>query len=176
MADATIGLAADAIATGDLVHLDELLATATDAAAAYGGWRAAVRLSWVRAEGAFVRGAESHGPVALAAARAAVAMSAGRSRRHYVKSRLIKGVAELAIGHQAEAFRDLRVVTTSPYLPLHWVVAAVLGGCSQQPRWARAAQGAGRRSVALIAADLPDDLCEIFTRSPAVRALRGIAP
>lgn len=176
LADATIGLAADAIATGDLAPLDELLATAADAAIAYGGWRTSVRLSWVRAEAALLRGADSHGDTALSAAQAAVAMSAGRSRRHYVKSRLIKGVAALAVGDRTEAFRDLRVVSASPYLPLHWVVAAVLEGCTGQPRWARVARSEGRRAVAVIAADLPDDLRVTFTGSPAVRTLRSTGP
>jgi hypothetical protein len=176
MADATTGLAADAIATGDLTPLDELLTNAAEAAEAYGGWRAEVRLTWVRAEAALARGADSHGDEALAAARAAVAMSAGRSHRHFVKSRLIKGVAELAVGHRAEALGDLRVVTASPYLPLRWVVAAVLEGCRPPPRWAGAARVEGRRAVAVIAADLPDDLRGSFIESPAVRTLRGIAP
>lgn len=176
LADATVGLAADAIATAELAQLDELLANAADAAVASGGWRAAVRLSWVRAEAALARGAESYGGAALTAARVAVALSADRSRRHYVKSRLIKAVAALAVGHQAEALGDLRVVSASPYLPLHWVVAAVLDGSTLRPRWARAARAQGRRAAELIAADLPDDLRGTFTGSPAVRTLRGIRP
>jgi len=168
LADATAGLAADAIALGDVVDLDALLAIAGDAAAARGDWRVQTRLSWVQAEAALVRGLD-----ARTYAQRAVEASSGRSFRHRVKSHLIRGVAGAAVGDVTSAVRDLRVVAAAPYPPLHWATAAVVADLRLRTRWSRAVEVRGLRAVRSIAADLPAELRQRFLASARPSTLRG---
>lgn len=96
--DALVGLAADALGTGDLGGAHRLLAATVDAVApaAVGSasWRPAVRAGWVRAELALF-GGRPRDAVAPAAAALAAAERAG-AVRHVLKSRIVLAVARAA--------------------------------------------------------------------------------
>lgn len=168
LADATVGRAADRVARGDLNTIDHLLAAAEDAARVQGGWRVLTRLHWVRAEAALAGGRDARAP-----AQAAVDASAGRSHRHHVKSRLIRGVAALTAGDRAAALGDLKAVAAAPYPPLHWVTAVVLVDVRPRPAWGRVATERGHRAARAIATDLPEVMRRDFVHSAALQTLRG---
>lgn len=104
--DALVGLAADAIGTGDAGTADRLLAAAAAAGRDHPSWRPAVRLGWVRAELALLRGDAA---AAVAPARRALELAvAGGSLRHVLKSRIVEAVARSAAGiDPAAALTDL---------------------------------------------------------------------
>jgi tetratricopeptide (TPR) repeat protein len=118
-----IGLAADAVGLGDLAAADRALRLVPRA----GGWRAAVRLAWVRCERELLAGRPAR--AARHAARAlALARRAG-SARHEAKSLLFLGVARREAGLEGarealeEAERLARLVGARPVAE----VAASLG-------------------------------------------------
>lgn len=94
--DALVGLAADAVGTAAPDVAQRLLDRAAPEAAGHGSWRLAVRIGWVRAELALVRGrpgdAVSPAETALERSRAAGAV------RHRVKSAIVHTVACAAAG------------------------------------------------------------------------------
>ncbi len=94
--DALVGLAADAVGTGAAGQAQRLLDAADGAAREHPGWRPAVRLGWVRAELALLRGDAA---AAVALARAALELAvAGGSARHALKSRIVLAVARAVSG------------------------------------------------------------------------------
>jgi hypothetical protein len=121
--DALVGLAADAVGTGDTGAAERLLRRAGPIAGDHPSWRPAVRLGWVRAELALVRGAaeEAVAPAREALERAVV----GGSTRHVLKSRIVHAVARAAAGGApGEALAVLDAVADeaerSGLLPLVW--------------------------------------------------------
>jgi len=121
--DALVGLAADAVGTGDPGAAERLLRRAAPLAADHPSWRPAVRLGWVRAELALLRGAAA---AAVAPARDALerAVDAG-SVRHVLKSRIVHAVARSAAGGDpAEAVAVLDAAADEAerlgLLPLVW--------------------------------------------------------
>jgi hypothetical protein len=94
--DALVGLAADAVGTGAADQAQRLLDAAADAVRGHPSWRPAVRLGWVRAELALLRGDAA---AAVAPARAALERAAaGGSLRHVLKSRIVHAVARVVAG------------------------------------------------------------------------------
>lgn len=99
--DALIGLAADAVGLGSPGSARRLLDVAARAAADHPSWRFPVRLGWVRAELALLRGRAADA-VEPAARALAAARSAG-SVRHVLKSRIVLVVAAAAAGETGAA-------------------------------------------------------------------------
>jgi hypothetical protein len=103
--DALVGLAADAVGTGAPACAQRLLDTAESLlrAGGVGGgeWRPVVRLGWVRAELALVRG-DAAGAVEPARRALECARSAG-SVRHVLKSRIVFTVAAAVAGAEPAA-------------------------------------------------------------------------
>jgi hypothetical protein len=94
--DALVGLAADAVGTGAVGQAGRLLDAAAEAVRGHPAWRPAVRLGWVRAELALLRGDAA---AAVAPARAALEVAtAGGSVRHVLKSRIVHAVARAVAG------------------------------------------------------------------------------
>jgi hypothetical protein len=94
--DALVGLAADAIGMGAADTAERLLQVAGESARRHPSWRPAVRLGWVRAELALLRGDAA---AAVAPARDALELAAvGGSARHLLKSRIVHAVAMAAAG------------------------------------------------------------------------------
>lgn len=123
-ADATAGLVADAVASGDAERAVALLPAARTAAAADGGWRSRTRLAWVSAELALLRG-----QVAVADADEAVTTArAARAARHLTKSLLIRGVARHVADDPAAAadlLAALEQARAQQLTSLVWPAAAV---------------------------------------------------
>jgi hypothetical protein len=132
--DALTGLAADAIGTGAADTAERLLRVAAAAARGHPSWRPAVRLGWVRAELALLRGDAA---AAVAPARDALELAAsGGSVRHVLKSRIVYAVARAAAGGDpSEALAELDGAADDAdragLLPLVWparlAAADVLG-------------------------------------------------
>jgi hypothetical protein len=132
--DALAGLAADAIGTGAADTAERLLRVAAAAAQGHPSWRPAVRLGWVRAELALLRGDAA---AAVAPARDALELAAsGGSVRHVLKSRIVYAVARAAAGGDpSEALAELDGAADDAdragLLPLVWparfAAADVLG-------------------------------------------------
>lgn len=126
-ADATVGLAADALGVGRHALSGALL---TAARRLHGGpARQSVRLAWVSAELAMVTGA---GAEALRYARAGVELAAadGISMRHRVKSDVVLAAALCAVGEPGQsrvvADRALTATEQCGLVPLRWAVASLL--------------------------------------------------
>jgi hypothetical protein len=121
--DALAGLAADAIGTGAPDTAERLLQVAVEAAGGHPSWRPAVRLGWVRAELALLRGDAA---AAVAPARDALELAAARgSVRHLLKSRIVHAVAKAAAGGDprealAELDRAADEAEEAGLLPLVW--------------------------------------------------------
>jgi hypothetical protein len=131
--DALVGLAADAIGTGAVEQAQRLLDIAAEALRGHPAWRPAVRLGWVRAELALLRGDAA---AAVEPARAALELAAaGGSVRHVLKSRIVHAVARaVAGGDPGEALTELdaaaddadRVGLLSLVWPARYAAADVL--------------------------------------------------
>ncbi|HZG92195.1 MAG TPA: hypothetical protein VEZ42_18470 [Pseudonocardia sp.] len=125
-ADALVGLAADAVGSGDHRTARRLLDRAEEATAAHPSWRPAVRACWVRAELALASGvpgdAVAPAELALAASRAA------GSGRHELKSMIIAAVTRSAYDRSPTVARAAREEldiaaqngTRQGLLPLVW--------------------------------------------------------
>lgn len=147
VADALIGLAADALGIGRTALSARLLdrcaallerpapeCGALDAAAPERA-RTRVRLHWVRAETAL---ADGLGTPALAAAEAALTLAEqGPSVRHRIKSRLLVAAAASATGQTARAValaeRIDEECRASGSVPLRWACAMLRGGLAAGP-------------------------------------------
>jgi hypothetical protein len=121
--DALVGLAADGIGTGAVDATERLLPAAGSLVRDHPSWRPAVRLGWVRAELALLRG---DAPAAVAPARDALELAtAGGSVRHVLKSRIVHAVARAAAGGDpgralAELDRAADDAARAGLLPLVW--------------------------------------------------------
>lgn len=147
VADALIGLAADALGVGRTALSARLLdrcaalleysapeCGALDAGAPERA-RTRVRLHWVRAETAL---ADGLGTPALAAAEAALTLAEqGPSIRHRIKSRLLVAAAASATGQTARARaladRIDEECRVSGAVPLRWACAMLRGGLAAEP-------------------------------------------
>jgi hypothetical protein len=97
--DALVGLAADAVGAAAVGQAQRLLDAAADAVRGHPAWRSAVRLCWVRAELALLRGDAA---TAVAPARTALELAtAAGSVRHVLKSRIVHAVAGVVAGGDA---------------------------------------------------------------------------
>jgi len=102
-----IGLAADAVGLGELAVVDETLALV--GSELVGGWRAGVRLRWVRCERELL--ASSPANAARWARRALGLSERSGARRHQAKSLLFHGAAlrEIALRPWGASAREARV-------------------------------------------------------------------
>ncbi|MFC4942783.1 hypothetical protein [Pseudonocardia sp. GCM10023141] len=122
--DALVGLAADAVGTAAPGVALRLLDTAGSIAADHPSWRTGVRIGWVRAELALLRGRPEEA-VEPAAAALALATGAG-AVRHRVKSSIIHTVAAAAadaldpVAALAALDEDTAACVRSGLLPLLW--------------------------------------------------------
>ncbi len=174
--DALLGLAADAVGLGDAEvaagRLDEATAVVGDRA---DWWRQRVRLGWVRAEVALLRG---HAEEAAASAHASVDLAEqSGAPRHVAKGLLFLGVAQVEAGQLTDAATVLRraglLAESLGTLPLQWPARAVLGAllAEDAPAESERALAAARRAVTAIADDLPEPLRVEWLGRPDVDAL-----
>lgn len=174
--DALLGLAADAVGLGDAEvaagRLDEAMALVGDRA---DWWRQRVRLGWVQAEVALLRG---HPEEAAASAHTSVDLAEqSGAPRHVAKGLLFLGVAQVEAGQLAEAATVLRraglLAESLGTLPLQWPARAVLGAllAEDSPAESERALAAARRAVTAIADDLPEPLRAAWLGRPDVDAL-----
>lgn len=127
-ADALIGLAADALGVGRFAASDRALERAADVITESVPARLRVRLAWVSAELAMVRG---HGPVAVAHAERAVEEAAALgSARHAVKSQVVQAAALCCAGDVDASRRvadaALEITDRLGMIPLRWALACLL--------------------------------------------------
>lgn len=127
-ADALIGLAADALGVGRFGASARALALAADPVARSGVPRLPVRLAWVSAELAMVRG---DGGTAVTHAEHAVELAATQaSARHIVKSQVILAAARCSAGDldgsRGEADHALAGAGRFGLIPLQWALACLL--------------------------------------------------
>jgi hypothetical protein len=94
--DALVGLAADAVGTGAAGQAQRLLDAADDVVRGHPARRPVVRLGWVRAELALLRG-DATAAVAPAGVALELALASG-SVRHVLKSRIVHAVARAVAG------------------------------------------------------------------------------
>jgi hypothetical protein len=94
--DALVGLAADAVGTGAAGQAQRLLDAADDVVRGHPARRPVVRLGWVRAELALLRG-DATAAVAPAGLALELALASG-SVRHVLKSRIVHAVARAVAG------------------------------------------------------------------------------
>ena len=128
VADALVGLAADALGVGRFAASAALLGRARTIRAEEP--RQAIRLDWVSAELAMVTG---DGPTAVAHARRGVELAEAalpRLRRHRVKSEVVLAAALCSAGDLDSARRTAAAAaeSTAEYglVPLHWAVTCLL--------------------------------------------------
>lgn len=169
-ADALIGLAADAVASGDLESAvswhDEAAADAAQE------WRTLTRWHWVGAERALLAG-----EAALAAHHAQQARDAcaGQSLRHETKTSIILAAAT----GRVDALLDLgTVVREEGWTTLAWPLALVAADHGDQLPSDGLAEAweAGRGATYEIEHGLPESLLPVWRDHPGVRRLRADGP
>jgi len=174
--DAVLGLAADAVGLGEVVHADAALAEAVHLADGRGDWwRQRVRLDWVRAEIALLR---EHPDVAVGRATSAIALAeSSGAPRHVAKGLLFLGVSQVQAGDHGEAASSLRRAATLAEslgcVPLVWPARAVLGAlvAPSAPAESAAALASARSVVRQIADELPGAFAEDWLVRPDIAAL-----
>ncbi len=165
-AEAMVGLAADAVASGDADGAAVRLEDAASECAA--DWRTLTRWHWVSAEHALLSGDRVR---AVDHARDALAVCAGRSARHEAKSRIIWAAAS----GQA---RDLPVLSPilreGGWVTLEWPLALVAADHPDglPPAWRAQAWEAGRAATYAIEEGLPEGLRGVWRDQPGVLRLR----
>jgi tetratricopeptide (TPR) repeat protein len=175
--DAVLGLAADAVGLGEALAARDHLAAATSLAAGHAEWwRQRVRLGWVQAEVALLEG-RSDDAVAAAATAVDRAEHAG-APRHVAKGLLFQGVSLVEAGRHEEAATILRraglLAESLGTLPLLWPARAVLGALvgDTDPQESQRCFRSARRTVELIAAELPESLrADWFARADVAALL-----
>lgn len=155
-ADALTGLAADALGVGRFPASARLLRRTHDEVADGAQGRTAIRLAWVSAELAMVRG---DGATAVGHAERAVELATGfGSARHTVKSGVILAAALCSAGavERSRAVADATLPSTERLglVPLRWAVACLLADIGS-------------------AAHSPAEICAIRDRGAATVAHRG---
>lgn len=174
--DAVLGLAADAVGLEESTEADAALA---DAALLVDGrsewWRQRVRLDWVRAEVALLRGRPDE---AVSRSGSAIALAeASGAPRHVAKGLLFEGVARVQTGDLDEAAATLRRAATLAEslgaIPLVWPSRAVLGAlvAPLDPAEGAASLAAARAAVRQIADDLPGRYAEDWLGRSDIAAL-----
>ncbi|UXA19072.1 hypothetical protein [Mycobacterium sp. SMC-4] len=148
-ADALIGLAADALGVGRFAASQRALTRAGQVVDDVGVPRLAVRLAWVRAELAMVRG---DGAGALASARRACELAEPLgSVRHRIKSDVVLAAAHCSAGDLDSARRvgsaALTATQQHALLPLSWAAASLLADIGSDT-WTKAQVVAVRDSAA----------------------------
>ena len=174
--DAVLGLAADAVGLGEVVHADAALAEAVHLADGRGDWwRQRVRLDWVRAEIALLR---EHPDEAVGRATSAIALAeSSGAPRHVAKGLLFLGVSQVQAGDHGEAASSLRRAATLAEslgcVPLVWPARAVLGAlvAPSAPSESAAALASARSVVRQIADELPGAFAEDWLVRPDIAAL-----
>ena len=174
--DAVLGLAADAVGLGEVVHADAALAEAVHLADGRGDWwRQRVRLDWVRAEIALLR---EHPDEAVGRATSAIALAeSSGAPRHVAKGLLFLGVSQVQAGDHGEAASSLRRAATLAEslgcVPLVWPARAVLGAlvAPSAPAESAAALASARSVVRQIADELPGAFAEDWLARPDIAAL-----
>jgi tetratricopeptide (TPR) repeat protein len=174
--DAVLGLAADAVGLGEVVHADAALAEAVHLADGRGDWwRQRVRLDWVRAEIALLR---EHPDEAVGRATSAIAFAeSSGAPRHVAKGLLFLGVSQVQAGDHGEAASSLRRAATLAEslgcVPLVWPARAVLGAlvAPSAPAESAAALASARTVVRQIADELPGAFAEDWLARPDIAAL-----
>jgi hypothetical protein len=169
-----LGLAADAVGTGDAGEAGRRLAAAEPLAAA-GDWQAEVRTGWVAAELAMLeeRPADAAGAAATAVARAERAGAAPA----VAKGLLFQGGALAQAGEpeaSATLARAAGLAELLGALPVAWPARALLGAlAARSGRAAEAATelAAARACLDAIAAGLDEDTLPAWLAQPAVAAL-----
>jgi hypothetical protein len=129
LADAVIGLAADALGTGRFALSSRLLSEARDVVDGAASGRMPVRFAWVSAELAMVTG---RGPAAVGHAERAVEFTAVLgSVRHAVKSDVVLAAAlcSASFTERARLVADtaLEVARRHGLVPLTWALTCLLG-------------------------------------------------
>jgi tetratricopeptide (TPR) repeat protein len=178
LADALLGLAADAVGDGDAARARELHAEAAELAAAPDApWRPRVRADWVAAEIALLG---DDGETALAAADDAVKSAEdARAPRHHAKSLVFRAVAQRQLGDLAGAAvtarRALALAVETGVPPVVWPAGVVLREVLEQapehalyPHEKVRAQDAAGRAVGRIASGLPDDVTTPWLARPGI--------
>lgn len=169
-AEALIGLAADAVASGDA----DLAATRHSAAAsdALRDWRTLTRWHWVGAERALLvadaRRADAH-------ARDALAACAGRSVRHEAKSRIILAATT---GKAGDLPAVSAILGSQGWVTLEWPLALVARdqAASVPTAWLDEAWHRGRGATYAIEESLPEGCLTAWRAHPGVRRLREEGP
>jgi hypothetical protein len=176
--EATVGLAADAVAADDAEVAAQLLEDARAVADGHNDWwQQQVRLAWTEAEVALVMGQPER-----AAARLQTAVQLGEGSgapRHVARTLLLLGVAQVQACDLAAAEGTLRRSATLAEslgaLPTLWPARALLGTMLEvtSPAEAATSLASARSGVIAIADDLPDDLRGVWLDRPDVAALLG---
>ncbi len=169
-ADALIGLAADAVALGDVDGAVQQHAHAeTDAGLA---WRTRTRWHWVGAELAMLMrddtSARGHAVAATMAARR-------QSPRHEAKSQLILAAATGDVA----AFPEIsHQIEEGGWITLAWPLALIAGDHAEDcdPTELARMWSAGREATYAIEAAMPPGLVEAWVAHPGVHRLRADGP
>jgi tetratricopeptide (TPR) repeat protein len=176
--DATVGLAADAVATEDTASASHWVMQARQLADGHSDWwRQRVRLAWVDAEVALVMGDPTGAADVL---HQAIHLAEGSGApRHVAKGLLLLAVSQVQAGQLDEAEITLRRAATLAEglgaLPTLWPSRALLGAILEASSPAESAKSlaSARSGVIAIADDLPDDLRGVWLDRPDVAALLG---
>jgi hypothetical protein len=136
-ADATLGLAADALGSGELELAGRLLSTAERWVDRHPSWRPTVRLDWIRAELALA--VDDPGRARMHAEHAAAVSRTAEAVRHEVKSELVVLVARSCEGESTyEALVQLSERASAARLySLEWPIQLLLtrpNACSEGVR------------------------------------------
>jgi hypothetical protein len=176
--DATLGLAADAVASDDAASAGHLTAQARQLAEGHSDWwRQRVRLAWVDAEIALVMG--DPGTAAQLLHQSVQLAEGSGAPRHVAKGLLLLAVSQVQSGDLAEAETTLRRSATLAEslgaLPTLWPARALLGAIleTSAPTEAAKSLASARSGVIAIADDLPDHLRGVWLDRPDVAALLG---
>lgn len=176
--EATVGLAADAVAGDDATTASHMLEQARAIADGRSDWwQQRVRLAWVDAEVSLLVGDPGRAGEVL---HDAVQLAEGSGApRHVARTLLLMGVAQVQAGDLSSAETTLRRSATLAEslgaLPTLWPARALLGALLEQSSPAESAKSlaAARSGVISIADDLPDELRGVWLDRPDVAALLG---
>jgi hypothetical protein len=169
-----LGLAADAVGTGDAGEAGRRLAAAEPLAVG-GEWQAEVRTAWVAAELALLEARPLD--AADAGARAVAAAERATAAPYVARSLLFQGGALAQAGDPEAAATLARAASLAELLgaaPVAWPARALLGALlarSGRPGEAAAELAAARGSLDAIAAELDEDDRARWLAQPAVAAV-----
>ncbi len=169
-ADALTGLAADAVASGDIARAGAW----HDEAAPHAShdWRTLTRWHWVGAERALLAGDPS---LAAHLARQALDACQRRSPRHEAKSRIVLAAASGGVSDLPDVSPVLRA---EGWVTLEWPLALVAADYPDQVTraWLAGAWEAGRGATYAIEKGLPEGAASVWRAHPGVRRLRADGP